>query len=111
MVPDDAGPVAVTHNPEERAERRQKRVRAPRSWRGEREPAAGGADGLKGHEAKALLRAAGQRLGGDKRELKARWKAYSQAQGQSADYGRRRAVVAEDADDAAEPVSSGRWRS
>ena len=108
-VPDDAGPVAVTHNPEERAERRQKRVskQAEKLAAANASLAAGGVDGLKGHEAKALLRAAGQRLGGDKRELKARWKAYSQAQGQSLPITAvAEAVVAEDVDDAAEPVSS-----
>ena len=109
-VPDDAGPVAVTHNPEERAERRQKRVskQAEKLAAANASLAAGGVDGLKGHEAKALLRAAGQRLGGDKRELKARWKAYSQAQGQSLPVTAvAEAVVAEDVDDDdAEPVSS-----
>ena len=108
-VPDDAGPVAVTHNPEERAERRQKRVskQAEKLAAANASLAAGGVDGLKGHEAKALLRAAGQRLGGDKQELKARWKAYSQAQGQSLPITAvAEAVVAEDVDDAAEPVSS-----
>ena len=101
-VPDDAGPVAVTHNPEERAERRQKRVskQAEKLAAANASLAAGGVDGLKGHEAKALLRAAGQRLGGDKRELKARWKAYSQAQGQSLPITAvAEAVVAEDVDD------------
>ena len=109
-VPDDAGPVAVTHNPEERAERRQKRVskQAEKLAAANASLAAGGVDGLKGHEAKALLRAAGQRLGGDKRELKARWKAYSQAQGQSLPVTAvAEAVVAEDVDDDdAEPTSS-----
>ena len=110
QVPDDAGPVAVTHNPEERAERRQKRVskQAEKLAAANASLAAGGVDGLKGHEAKALLRAAGQRLGGDKRELKARWKAYSQAQGQSLPITAvAEAVVAEDVDDDdAEPTSS-----
>ena len=109
-MPDDAGPVAVTHNPEERAERRQKRVskQAEKLAAANASLAAGGVDGLKGHEAKALLRAAGQRLGGDKRELKARWKAYSQAQGQSLPVTAvAEAVVAEDVDDDdAEPTSS-----
>ncbi len=109
-MPDDAGPVAVTHNPEERAERRQKRVskQAEKLAAANASLAAGGVDGLKGHEAKALLRAAGQRLGGDKRELKARWKAYSQAQGQSLPITAvAEAVVAEEVDDDdAEPTSS-----
>ena len=51
--------------------------------------------------------AVGQRLGGDKRELKARWKAYSQAQGQSLPITAvAEAVVAEDVDDDAEPTAS-----
>ena len=53
-MPDDAGLVAVTHNPEERAERRQKRVskQAEKLAAANASLAAGGVDGLKGHEAK-----------------------------------------------------------
>ena len=92
-VPDDAGPVAVTHNPEERAERRQKRVskQAEKLAAANASLAAGGVDGLKGHEAKALLRAAGQRLGGDKQDAQSAMEGVLAGAGaEPADYGRRR---------------------
>eukprot|EP00310_Coccolithus_braarudii_P015879 CAMPEP_0183352250 /NCGR_PEP_ID=MMETSP0164_2-20130417/28717_1 /TAXON_ID=221442 /ORGANISM="Coccolithus pelagicus ssp braarudi, Strain PLY182g" /LENGTH=161 /DNA_ID=CAMNT_0025524639 /DNA_START=28 /DNA_END=510 /DNA_ORIENTATION=- len=84
-VPDTAAAVHACHQPQKEALAAERSIRNEQRMRRQASDleaaritlAISGPDGLKGHQAKALLRAAGKPLNGDKAELILRWKAYA----------------------------------